>query len=149
MDVVGEVHLEHRPVDEPIRWLLSDGRALRQTHAADDLWLRLLDVPAALAARGYAASGRLALEVVDDHTGGYAAGRYLLDAGEAGADCRPTTTSADLRISQRALASIYLGGFTVRQVLTGGGIEELTSGALLRADAMFATTLPPWNATNF
>jgi hypothetical protein len=34
-------------------------------------------------------------------------------------------------------------------VLTGGGIEELTSGALLRADAMFATTLPPWNATNF
>jgi predicted acetyltransferase len=149
MDVVGEVHLEHRPVDEPIRWLLSDGRALRQTHAADDLWLRLLDVPAALAARGYAASGRLALEVVDDDTGGYAAGRYLLDAGEAGADCRPTTTSADLRISQRALASIYLGGFTVRQVLTGGGIEELTSGALLRADAMFATTLPPWNATNF
>ncbi len=149
VDVVGEVTLAHRPVDEPIRWLLSDGRALRPTFVGDDLWVRLLDVPAALSARGYASSDRLVLEVVDDDTGGYAAGRFVLDADEHGADCRPTTQAADLRISQRVLAAIYLGGFTVRQLGIGGGIEELTSGALPRADAMFATTLPPWNATGF
>jgi len=66
-----------------------------------------------------------------------------------GAECRSTTASADLRISQRALASIYLGGFTLRQLSIGGSVEELTSGALARTDAMFATTLPPWNATSF
>jgi predicted acetyltransferase len=149
IDVVGEVTLSHRPVDEPIRWLLSDGRALRQTFVGDDLWVRLLDVPAALSARGYANPGRLVLDVVDDDTGGYAAGRFLLDADEDGADCRPTTQAADLRISQRVLASIYLGGFTLRQLRGGGGIEEVSPDALPRADAMFATTLPPWNATGF
>ncbi len=149
IDVISEVALPHRPVDEPIRWLLSDGRALRKTFAGDDLWVRLLDVPAALSARGYTVPGRVVLEVVDDDTGGYAAGRYLLDAGPDGAECRSTTESADLRISQRALASIYLGGFSLRQVFIGGGVEELTAGALLRADAMFTTTLAPWNSTGF
>jgi len=149
LDLVGEVTLDRRPIDEPIRWLLTDGRALRQTHVIDDLWLRLLDVPAALSRRGYAASGRLVLDVVDDDTGGYAGGRYLLDASQDGAECSRTTAGADLRISQRALASIYLGGFTLRQLSIGGSVEELTSGALARTDAMFATTLPPWNATSF
>ena len=66
LDVVGEVTLRRRPVDEPIRWLLSDGRALRQTYTGDDVWVRLLDVPAALSARGYTGRGQVVLEVVDD-----------------------------------------------------------------------------------
>lgn len=149
LDVVGQVTIAHRPVDEPIRWLLSDGRALRQTYAGDDLWVRLLDVPAALSARGYAASGRLVLDIVDEDTGRYASGRYLLDAGPDGAVCTPTTAGADLRLTQRTLAGSYLGGFTLRQLAIAGGVEELTAGALSRAEAMFATTLPPWNATGF
>jgi predicted acetyltransferase len=149
IDLVGEVTLAHRPVDEPVRWLLNDGRALRLTAAGDDVWVRLLDVPAALTARGYATPGRLVLDIVDDDAGGYAAGRFRLEADGDGAECQPTTQSGDLRITQRALASAYLGAFTFRQVLAGGGVEELTSGALQRADAMFATALPPWNATGF
>jgi predicted acetyltransferase len=149
LDAVSEVTLPHRPVDEPIRWLLSDGRALRQTYAGDDLWVRLLDVPAALSARGYTGSGQIVLDVVDDDTGGYAAGRYRLDASADGAECRPSTQAADLRITQRALAAVYLGAFSLRQLSLGGGIDELTPGALSRTDALFATPLPPWNATGF
>ncbi|MFN2518967.1 MAG: GNAT family N-acetyltransferase [Jatrophihabitantaceae bacterium] len=149
LDLVDEVTLERRPVDESIRWVLADGRALRQTSVGDDLWLRLLDIPAVLSARGYSSTGRLVLQVVDDDTCGYASGTYLLDASEDGAECRPTTAGADLRISQRVLASIYLGGFSLAQLSLAGGVEELSSGALLRADAMFATALPPWNATGF
>jgi predicted acetyltransferase len=149
LDVVGEVTLQRRPVDEPIRWLLSDGRALRQTYTGDDLWVRLLDVPAALSARGYAGSGRVVLEVVDDDTGGYASGRYLLETSDEGAECRPTSDAPDMRMSQRTLASMYLGGFTLRQLAIGSNVEELTPGALLRTDALFSTTLPPWNATGF
>jgi predicted acetyltransferase len=149
LDVVGEVTLQRRPVDEPIRWLLTDGRALRQTYTGDDVWVRLLDVPAALSARGYTGSGSVVLDVVDDDMGGYASGRYLLEAGDDGTECRATTTAADLRISQRTLASMYLGGFTLRQLAIGRSVEELTPGALLRTDALFSTTLPPWNATGF
>lgn len=149
IDVVGEVTLQRRPVDEPIRWLLTDGRALRLTYTGDDVWVRLLDVPAALSARGYTGTGRVVLDVVDDDTGGYATGSYLLDVSEDGAECRTTTDAADLRISQRTLASMYLGGFTLRQLAISGSVEELTPGALLRTDTLFSATLPPWNATGF
>lgn len=148
LDVVGEVRLVERPVDEPVRRLLADGRALRTTYAGDALWLRLLDVPAALAARGYAVPGILVLQVEDD-TFGWANGRFALEASESEASCTATTDSPDLRLTHRALASAYLGGHTLRSLLLTGEVEELTPGALSRADAMLATGLAPWNATPF
>lgn len=149
IDVISEIALWGRPVDEPARWLLRDGRALRQTFAGDGLWLRLLDVPAALAARRYAVPGRLVLEVVDDAGGAYAAGRYALDAGPDGVECTRTMHSPDLVLSARALAAIYLGGNCLAALRLGGGVDEISAGALVRADVMFATPLAPWNATGF
>ncbi len=149
IDVVDEIAVREAAPDEPVRWLMRDGRALRQTFLGDDTWLRLLNVPAALSARGYASAGRLVLEVVDADLGGYAAGRYLLDGSADGASCASTRAPADLRLSQRALASAYLGTYSLRQLAPGGGVVELTSGAMSRFDAMFATPIRPWNATGF
>lgn len=149
IDVVDEIVLNESAPDEAVRWLVRDGRALRQTYFGDDTWLRLLDVPAALACRGYATSGRLVLEVVDADLGGYAAGSYRLDSAEDGATCTPTSQAPDLRLSQRVLASAYLGTYSLRQLAPGGGVDERTPGAMARFDAMFATPLVPWNATGF
>jgi predicted acetyltransferase len=149
VDVVSEIALPMRPVDEPARWMMADGRALRQNHAGDFVWLRLLDVPAALSARSYTVPGRLVLQVVDDDLDHYGSGRFALDADGAGSSCTPTGGSPDLRMSQRTLASVYLGGRTFAQARLSGGVDELTTGALARADAMFATGLAPWNATGF
>jgi predicted acetyltransferase len=111
MDVVDELTVSNGPVDDPLRWELVDGRVLR-TDVLDAVWVRLLDVPAAMSARGYAVPGTLAFELVDDDTGGYAAGTYLLDARTDGAACERTqTVSPALRMSQRALAAVYLGDF--------------------------------------
>ncbi|HVU91376.1 MAG TPA: GNAT family N-acetyltransferase [Jatrophihabitans sp.] len=149
LDLVDEIDLDGRPVDEPIRWVLRDGRALVQRELYDMLWLRLLDVPAALSARAYATPGRLVLEVVDEDYGAFAAGRYLLEADEADAKCTPTTEPAQLRVRQRALASAYLGGFRLRSRVVAGEVEELASGALDRADLMFSTPAAPWCQTSF
>jgi predicted acetyltransferase len=149
LDVIGEVRLRGRPVDEPVRWLLGDGRALVQQYSGDDLWLRLLDIPAALSARGYATAGQVVLEVVDDSVGGYAAGRYLLDAGPDGASCSRTDRASELRLPQRVLASAYLGDRSVRELAVAGGVDELAPRALARFDAMLATPTRPWNATGF
>jgi predicted acetyltransferase len=148
---VGEVILHERPVDEPVRWLLDDGRALRQTYAGDHTWLRILDVPKALAARGYAVPGRVVLEVVDEDGDKFAAGRYLLDvdSGATSASCAATTESADLVVSQRVLAGAYLGDNSLRALSVAGGVDEVTPGALARFDAMLATPRRPWNATGF
>jgi len=150
IDLVGEIRMTTRPPDEPLRWLLDDGRALRQTYAGDGLWLRILDAPAALSARRYAVTDRLVLDVVDDDIGGFAAGRFVLDGGPDGAHCTPSTVDgADLRVHQRALAAAYLGGFSLRGQQVTGVVAELSAGALRRADAMFATPQAPWCATGF
>ena len=148
IDVVGEVKLADRPVDEPVRWLLRDARALQLTGTYDFLWLRLLDVAAALAARSYAVPGRVVLEVRDDGLGGYGTGRFVLEADGADATCTPTQEPADLVVSQRALAACYLGGNRLRNVAVEGA-DELTPGALARTDLMFSTPLAPLNQTGF
>jgi predicted acetyltransferase len=150
LDLVERIRLDGRPVDELVRWSLDDGRALRLSHQGDGLWLRLLDVPAALSARRYATTGELTLDVVDDDVGGYAAGRFTLRGGPDGAECVVApSASADLRLGQRALASCYLGGVSLQAQLDAAQVEEITPGARHRADAMFGTAIAPWCATDF
>jgi predicted acetyltransferase len=149
LDMVDRVTLPLRPVSEPVRWLLQDGRALETTCLVDFLWLRLLDVPAALRARTYSATDELILEVADSYADGFAQGRYVLAAGPEHVECEPTEREPDLEIDQRALASIYLGGFRLEELLPAGVAREFTPAALTRLDRMFACARPPWNATSF
>ena len=149
IDGSDEVHLPLRPVDEPVRWLLHDARTLVMTQHVDFVWLRLLDVPVALSSRSYAVAGEVVLEVADADGARFAAGRYRLSADGVSALCERTDDPADLELTQRALASIYLGGFRLAGLALGGVLRERTPGALARTDAMFATGLAPWNATWF
>jgi predicted acetyltransferase len=149
IDAVEHVTVVSRPIDEPVRWLLGDARTLTITEQVDFLWLRVLDVPAALTARRYATAGEVVLEVVDDDTGGYGAGRFRLAADGDDVACEPTTADADLVLTQRALASIYLGGVRLHELLTARAVRETTPGALHRVGVMFSTPLAPWNATSF
>jgi predicted acetyltransferase len=149
IDGVDEVTVGNRPVDEPVRWLLGDGRTLVTREQVDFLWLRLLDVPVALAARGYRAPGEVVLEVLDSHADGFASGRYRLSVDRAGAECERTDRPADLVITAQALASIYLGGFRLGQLNVSGAASERTPGALSRVDLMFSTPIAPWNGTWF
>lgn len=149
IDGIEQVSISNRPVDEPVRWLLGDARALVMTQQVDFVWLRLLDVPAALAARRYAVPSDVVLEVIDEDADGFASGRYRLRAEGDEVECQRTDQDADLEITQRALASIYLGGFRLRELLLSRVARERTPGALARVDLMFSTPLPPWNPTWF
>ncbi len=149
IDLVEEVVLPTRSVDEPARWLLGDGRALEQVSREDAVWVRLLDVPKALGARGYACAGAVVFDVDDPAPGGYGAGRVLVESDGGAARCTPTRHSPDLQVTQRALASCYLGGHSFSELSVAGAVAELTPGALKRADAMFAAPRRPWNPTLF
>jgi hypothetical protein len=87
--------------------------------------------------------------VVDEDLGGFAAGRYRLDVSPDGVSCERTTDTPDLRLPQRTLASAYLGDQSIRTLAIAGGVDELTPGAVARADALFTTALAPWNNTGF
>ena len=149
LDLIEEIALAVRPIDEPVRWLMGDARALVVSGYGDFLWLRLLDVCAALSARRYAVAGELVLEVTDDSAVSVA-GRYRLSAdGGAVAHAEPSDSAPDLTVTQLALAAAYLGGGALRARRIAGEVTEHTPGALARADAMFTTSVSPWNATGF
>jgi predicted acetyltransferase len=147
VDLITHVVARSRPVDEALPWLLTDGRFAKQTDRYDKLWVRPLDVPAALTARAYLAPGRVVLEVVDK--AGYAAGRFALDAGPDGASCVPTTASADLTLPVAALGSAYLGGHRLGTLAVAGLVDEHTPGALGTADRLLGTDRAPWATLDF
>jgi predicted acetyltransferase len=147
LDLVTSITADDRRVDEPLPWLLRDARAVRQTSRADFLWVRILDVPRAMAARGYVSEGRSVFELVDPL--GYAAGRFVLEAGPHGATCQPTHQSAELSLSVAALGAAYLGGHTVSALSEVGLLDEHQPGAIDRLDALLRTRRPPWCNTWF
>lgn len=147
IDLITEVEAGDRSVAEPLPWLLTDARAAQQADRADFLWVRLLDVERALAERRYLAAGRVVLQVRD--AGGYAAGRYALDAGPDGATCARTDEPADLTLDVATLGSAYLGGFPLAELGRAGLVDEHRRGALATADAMFRWHRAPWSATWF
>jgi predicted acetyltransferase len=142
VDWVGQVRLNLRPVDDPLPLWRHDGRSARLVDHSDHVWVRVLDVPAALERRRYDIPGRLAIDVVDPR--GFAHGRYLLDAGPDGATCRPTDAEADLTVPVAALGAAYLGGTTWGQLAAAGWVDELRPGAVATASALFATPRAPW-----
>lgn len=147
IDLVTEVKASDRPVDEVLPWLLSDPRRARASNRHDFLWCRVLDVPAALSARRYRVEGELIVEIVDAQ--GFAAGRYELTGGPAGARCTTSTRSPDLTMPVDTLGAILLGGFSLRRLAAAGWADEHRSGSVDLADLMFSTSAAPWCSTWF
>lgn len=154
LDLIGKVTFRRRPVDEQIRWRLADPRQLHTRAVDDRLYVRILDIPAALEGRGYRTTGKLVLDVLDAAVGGPAdpvVGAWVLEAGPEGATCRRAGPgeSPDLRLRVTELGSLYLGGFRASVLARAGLVDELTSGSLDAADALFATRPAPATVTGF
>jgi predicted acetyltransferase len=127
------------PIDHPLQLQLTYPRRMRM-RIGDGLWVRLVDVGAALSARAYGGDGPVVLEVEDSFLPENA-GRWRLAEGNA----ERTEDDADLALDVGELGSAYLGGFTFAELVRAGVVGELEDGGAARADAVFATAGPkPW-----
>ncbi len=131
------------PVDHELFLLLAEPRRLQFT-VNDGVWVRPVDVGAALSARTYAGDGELVLEIADTVLPENA-GRWRVSADGA----ERTKAEADLRVDVTGLGSVYLGGFSFTDLVRASRAEELKPGAAERGDALFATGLAPWCAEIF
>src|SRR5256885_2753672 len=104
VDLMARVSAEMRPVDEPLRFLLADSRQPK-TRIEGGLWLRLVDVAAALAGRRYAVDGHLALRVRDAFCP-WNERQVELVGGPAGAACPPDEGAPDLALDAAHLAAL-------------------------------------------
>jgi predicted acetyltransferase len=126
------------PPDHPIFLLLAKPRRLRY-RMGDGLWVRIVDVGAALSGRGYSSDGSIVFEVADEFCS-WNAGRWKLEDGVASR----TDEEAELSLPVQSLGSALLGGVSFAELERAGRVEELKEGAVARADGLFRWDRHPW-----
>ena len=126
------------PPDHPLFLLLANPRRARY-RLGDGLWVRLVDVGAALSGRAYAGEGSIVFDVRDAFCP-WNEGRWKLEGGSAAR----TDAAADLALDVDALGSAYLGGVSFDGLRGALRLEELADGAVERADALFGWRPLPW-----
>ncbi|HEY2550033.1 MAG TPA: GNAT family N-acetyltransferase [Streptosporangiaceae bacterium] len=150
-DLTTEVRAWHRPVDEPLLELLADRRRARP-QLSDGLWIRLVNVPAALTRRRYACPVDIVLEVTDDLLPGNA-GRWRLRAGghadQARPTCERTADEPALVLPVAALGACYLGGSRAGALVRAGLAAERQPGAAAALSAAMMWDPAPWSPTIF
>ncbi|PZR55532.1 GNAT family N-acetyltransferase [Xylanimonas oleitrophica] len=142
LDLTTQVHPFMLPADDVVSHLLADPRAADQ-RLADNLWVRVVDVPAALAGRRYAADVDVVLGVGDARVPANA-GTWRLRAEAFGeATCERTEDPADLELDVRELGAAYLGGTSLASMAAAGQVVERSPGTLAAASAAFGWPLAP------
>ncbi|MGI5130578.1 GNAT family N-acetyltransferase [Pseudonocardia sp. CA-107938] len=146
VDLVGEVRASGRPMDDPLDLLLTDPRDAAVTSVDDETWLRIVDVPAALAARSWAPAEPVTIAVLDPLLPANE-GTYRIADGHA-ERTGSLSADADLTCSVTALAMAYLGDRRPSELVATGWWQGATAAAA-RADQAFAVPAAPWCGTHF
>jgi len=155
-DLTAEFRLRGRPVDDPLLYQLADPRRARP-RLKDALWMRIIDVPGALARRRYSAPADVILQVRDDLLPANA-GLWRLTTGEAAPDgsglaatCGPASSSAapDVVLDVTQLGAAYLGGTTLGALAGAGLVAEGRPGAVRQLSAALSWDPAPWCPVNF
>lgn len=134
IDLFPTVTWWNAPLDTALPWLVSDLRRV-QRRRVDNLWLRLDDIPAALAARRYSSDGELRLAVEG--------ATYELVVRDGRATCAAVARAGELELDRARLASLYLGAITASELARAGVIRGDAS-AIAVADRVFASAVAPW-----
>lgn len=145
LDLMARVKTDDRPTDDPLLHLLVDPRSA-QPKLGDALWVRLVDVPAALSARRYSTEVDVVLEVTDAQCP-WNAGRWHLVAGTGatgGGSCERTQAPSDLALDVRELGSAWLGGITLDALHAAGQVDERTPGCLHQASVALSWPVAPY-----
>ncbi|MBT3153454.1 GNAT family N-acetyltransferase [Streptomyces sp. CHD11] len=142
IDLTSAVVARGRPVDEGWQFLVSDIRRCRP-RLRDALYVRLVDVGAALSQRTYQAPVDVVFEVEDAFCP-WNAGRWRLTGDPKGASCERTEDTADLALSVRELGAAYLGGVSLTALAAAGRVREVRRGALAEASLAFGSDRAPW-----
>jgi predicted acetyltransferase len=150
VDLVDAVEADLRPLDEPLELLLADPRACAVTGITDEAWLRLVDVPAALAARAFPPGPAPVLLAVHDALLPGNAGVYRIGGGAAERVGPLGSAEPELSCDVAALAMAYLGDRAPSTLVATGWWHAADGSAVPRADALFGTAAaPPWCGTYF
>ena len=142
LDLSDELEPFLLPVDDVIMSLLIDPRSA-QPRIADNVWVRIIDIEAALSARQYATDVDVVVQVSDDRLPANAGTWHLRGSAFGAATLTRTAQAPDLSLSVAELSRAYLGGFSLASLAAAGLVTEHTDGALAAASAAFGWPVAP------
>ena len=142
VDLVKTISYWNMTADDPLQWLVDDARRLRRVEL-DGMWLRLIDVKAALESRTYSADGELIIKINDEFCPWNEA-TYRLTVESGKASVVEVGAAADLSLNADALGAAYLGGVSFSTLEAAMRVESSSIDRLALADAMFRTERLPW-----
>ncbi|WP_062202730.1 GNAT family N-acetyltransferase [Demequina salsinemoris] len=142
LDLMASCKITAGGADTLLLQLLEDPRGIGMREF-DGMWLRILDVPAALASRTYSADLDVVIEVSDALLASNE-GRWKLSAR---ADATPmierTDAPCDLRLGIDALSAALLGGTSLEALRAAGRVEEESPGSVRSASRAFRSDREP------
>jgi predicted acetyltransferase len=147
LDLTRRVVYDLGASDDPLQHMVTESRAV-QMNVGEALWLRVVDLPAALMARSYAAPFEVVLEVADEVCR-WNAGRWALTWDGSAATCETTSRPADLELSAADVGAAYLGGPSLAVLARARRVRELRPGALTTAALAFRGERAPWCPETF
>ncbi len=139
-DLLARVETGLRPPWDPIFDLLA-GTRRALSFRYDALWVRIMDLPAALTARSYSAPIDVVLGIEDPI--GDLTGSYRLRANLDGAECAPTSQDPSVQLDLEDLSAAYMGRPRFRRWARAGRLSGAPE-ALAAMDAAFAWDPEPW-----
>ncbi|QIK74496.1 GNAT family N-acetyltransferase [Nocardioides piscis] len=133
-------------LDDVLDWSLTNADLVSVKDVYSHIWIRVLDVPRALAARPWFADDSIVLGVDDPL--GHAGGAFRIDARDGRAVITSTTGEPDVSMSAETLGSLYLGGVAVGTLARAGRVTG-SSGAVARLAALMDGGAAPYGLTSF
>jgi len=148
-DLVGTVKLRTSGAEDPVLAWVGGPRSTSGVETYDSLWIRLVDLPEALAARTWSAPCDVVVEVADT-AAPWNDGRWRIHADAAGtAVAERTTAEPDLRLPIEALGAAYLGGGNLVGRARAGLVTESRRGAASELWRALRTDVAPCSAMMF
>lgn len=149
LDLAGSVKVPGIAPDSPLLSWIDGPRATGDLATYDSLWVRLVDLPVALAARGYDGGDCDVVVEVTDASAPWNAGRWRIRIAGGEADVSPTDDDAAAAMDVAALGAAYLGGGNLSSMLRAGRVTEHRPGAVGELWRALRTDVPPSSARGF
>jgi predicted acetyltransferase len=149
VDTIESVRLAHRPVDEPLRWLLKDGRRLETVDIEDHIWLRILDPIRALQQRSFPAlSSSIRIKAHDPLQ---IVGKSTIEIMSNGLETQVAYCAAEPEVEMdiSVLSSLLLNGNCVRSLATAGLVSFDSERSLIKLACACAPIENPFTDTSF
>jgi predicted acetyltransferase len=148
LDLSGTITVRGIGASDPLLSWVQGPRALGDVRPFDSLWVRLVDLPGALAARRYDADCDVVVEVADEQAP-WNAGRWRIRVKDGGCEVTATDDDAQVGLPVAALGAAYLGGANLAELHRAGVIAEHDAGAVRELWHAFRTDVGPYAARGF